>query len=159
MIHIYSEIADALKAVEALRWIDIAPRDEENINIYPAAYIDVEEQAPLNLLGGLNGMAEVIFSVEIWLKPYHSTAIKPLSPALDDLKNNFQLVAEIRSAIMSVETGHLWATTLKSETIEKQPSGFYSVLQRWEAMTSMWDDEPQPLPEDTPAPVLVMEEG
>ena len=159
MIHIYSEIANALKEVEALKWIDVAPRNEEHINIYPAAYIDIEEQTPLNLLGGTDGMAEVIFSVEIWLKPYHSSTVKPLSPVLNDLKNNFQLIAEIRTVIMDMETEHVQATTLKSETVEKQPDCFYKVLQRWEAITSVWDDEPQPLPDDTPAPVLVMAEG
>jgi hypothetical protein len=140
MIHIYSEIADALKEVEALRWIDIAPRVEEHINIYPAAYIGIDEQTPLNPLGGDNGIAEVAFFIEIWIKPYHASAAKPVSPALDDLKNNFKLINEIRIVIMNMETDHLRATTLKSETVEKQPDGFYKVLQRWEAMTSMWDE-------------------
>jgi hypothetical protein len=159
MIQIYSEIAGVLKEIEALKWIDIAPRSEEGINIYPASYIDVEEQTPLNLLGGTDGMAEVVFSVEIWLKPYHSTTAKPLSPVMADLQNNFALISAVRSAIMSMETEHVQATTLKSETVEKQPDGFYKVLQRWEAITSMWDEQPQPLPDGTPLPVLVMENG
>jgi hypothetical protein len=157
MIHIYSEIAGALKEVEALKWIDVAPRVEEHINVYPAAYIGIDEQTPLNPLGGMDGVAEVAFSVEIWLKPYRSSTAKPVSPVLDDLKNNFRLISEIRTVIMAVETEYIQATTLKSETVEKQPDGFYKVLQRWEAMTSMWDDQPQPLPDNTPKPTLVME--
>jgi hypothetical protein len=101
-------------------------------------------------------MAEVAFSVEIWLKPYHSAAAKPLSPVLGDLKSSFQLIAEIRSAILSTETKYVQATTLKSETVEKQPDGFYKILQRWECLTSMWYNEPQPLPDNTPPPTLVM---
>ncbi|MDR3350719.1 MAG: hypothetical protein LBN98_03595 [Prevotellaceae bacterium] len=157
MIHIYSEIANALKEIDALKWIDIAPRVEEQTNIYPAAYIGVDEQTPLNPLGGMNGIAEIIFSIEIWLKPYHSSTTKPLSPVLNDLKNNFQLIAEIREAIMALETEYVQATTLKSETVEKQPDGFYKVLQRWEAITPMWDEQLQPLPDNMPRPKLVME--
>jgi hypothetical protein len=159
MIQIYHEIAGALNSVEGLKWIDVAPRNEEHINIYPAAYIGIEEQTPLNLLGGTNGMADVAFFTEIWLKPYHSTTVKPLSPVLGDLKDNFRLINEIREAILEMETEHVQATTLKSETVEKQPDGFYKILQRWEAITSMWDNEPQPLPDGTPPPVLMMTEG
>jgi hypothetical protein len=158
MIHLYSDIADTLKEIGTLKWVDIAPRVEEQTNIYPAAYIGIDEQTPLNPLGGMDGIAEVAFSVEIWLKPYHNSAAKPLSPVLDDLKNNFQLVAEIRAAIMAMETEHVQATTLKSETVEKQPDGFYKILQKWEALTSMWDEEPQQLPDNTPLPALVIQE-
>jgi hypothetical protein len=157
MIHIYSEIANELKAISGLKWIDVAPRNDENVNIYPAAYISVEEQTPLNLLGGTNGMAEVSFIIEVWLKPYHSSMAKPLSPVLNDLKQHFRLIAEIREAIMAMETEHVQATTLQSETVEKQPDGFYRVLQRWEAITSLWDGQPEPLPDNPKPPVLVME--
>ena len=157
MIHIYSEIADALKEIDALKWIDIAPRVEEQTNIYPAAYISIDEQTPLNPLGEMDGIAEVFFSIEVWLKPYHSSTTKPLSPVLDDLKNNFQLITEIRMAVMAMETEYIQATTLKSETVEKQPDGFYKVLQRWEALTSLWDEQPQPLPDNTPTPMLEMQ--
>jgi hypothetical protein len=158
MVHIYTDIAGALKEIEALKWIDIAPRVEEQTNIYPAAYIAINEQTPLNPLGGMNDIAEVAFIVEIWLKPYHSGTAKPLSPALNDLKKHFQLIAEIRNAIITMETEYVQATTLKSETVEKQPDGFYKVLQQWEAMTSMLDDQPQLLPDGTPLPALVMEQ-
>ena len=141
MIHIYEQVANAIKDIEALKWIDIAPRVENHTNIYPAAYISIDEQTPLNPLGGTNGIAEAVFSVEIWLKPYGSSTVKPLSPVIEELKNNFEFIAAIRVAIMNYDSDILGGATLLSETAEKKEDGFYTVFQRWQCVTRMWDAE------------------
>ncbi|MDR1199935.1 MAG: hypothetical protein LBK94_13160 [Prevotellaceae bacterium] len=141
MIHIYEEIAGAIAGIDELQWIDIAPRNENHTNVYPAAYIGINGQRPLNPLGAMNGIAEVDFSIEVWLKPYHSSAAKPLSPVIADLKNNFNLIAQIRNAIMNCDGEFVGGTTLISEIVEKQEDGFYRVIQNWGCVTQMWVTE------------------
>lgn len=138
MIAAYTEIAKALEATKLLRWIDIAPRVADHTNDYPAAYISVGEEQPASLLGGLNGMAEIDFSVEYWLKPYHSSTVVPYSPVLVELGSSFDLINNARKAIFDWQGEAVQNTTLLSELVEKQADGFYIVTQRWRGLTSMW---------------------
>lgn len=138
MIAIYTEVAKALQATEQLRWIDIAPRIADHTNAYPAAYISVDEERPLNTIGGTDGIAEAAFSVEYWLKPYHSSTIEPLSPVISDLSSYFDLINVVRKAIYDWQGEAVQNTTLLSEVTSKQADGFYIVTQRWQCLTNMW---------------------
>ncbi|MDR2127411.1 MAG: hypothetical protein LBP63_11375 [Prevotellaceae bacterium] len=155
MIHIHAEIANAIKEIEELKWIDISPRLDSHTNAYPAAYIGVDEQTPLNPLGGMNGIASVAFSVEVWIKPYKSSTVKPLSPVIVDLENNFKLIEDIRQSITNYQSEFIAGTTLISETVEKQEDGFYRALQRWECLTQMWNTEITDAPGDAPKPEFI----
>ena len=141
MIAAYTEVAKALAATGLLRWIDIAPRVEDHTKDYPGAWISIDEEQPFNTLGGYNGMAEMAFSVEYWIKPYHSSTIVPFSPVLVELGNSFELINNVRKAILEWQGEAVQNTTLLSEVVNKQADGFYVVTQRWQGLTSMWATE------------------
>lgn len=135
MIEIYAEIAEVIAQLPVIKWVDLAPRIEDHTNIYPAVYISMDSDEPLNVMGG-STLCEFAFTVELWIKPYHASTVKPTMSGLCHLSKDIGVVSCVRKAIFDLEGNWVRGTTLLNETMEKQKDDFYKIVQKWKATTA-----------------------
>lgn len=138
MVDIYKEISTALSAVNGLSRVDIAPRVETSSNIYPAAYVAIEELSPLNTLGCSDGDAALIFSVEYWLMPFGNNT---QGPALNELEPHLKTVENARRILLKHYGNYVYNITLLNEKIDTDKEGCYVVAQRWGCNSNLWSTE------------------
>jgi len=135
MIEIYLSIAQCLTQIPEIKWIDMAPKADELINLYPAAFIEINN-VDFDKYTEQNYRATVQFTVTYYLKPYDSSATNPPSPALAQLASKFAIIAQARKAINLINDNTMGSVCLTREDIRKTKDKVFVCKQTYKATTA-----------------------
>jgi hypothetical protein len=135
MIEIYLSIAKCLSQIPEIKWVDMAPKTDEQISLFPAAFVEINNVDFEELLEQ-NYRATFQFTITFYLKPYDTSYTTPQSPALAQLADKFAVISQARKAINLINDNTIGSVTLIRETLQKNKEKQFVCRQTYKATTA-----------------------